>query len=463
MSQIIKAKYLSPEEFGYIAVIMIFIGLFDIVENFGISQAVIQKEDINKEEASSLFFLNIMLSGLLGAILFLVSPFISKFYSMPKLDHFLRWLCLIAVIGGPAHLFRAFLEKDLHFKQLSLIDIARNLTMLTAVTSFLISGYGILGVIYGYIISALFTTVLMIFITLKTNTISISFCFNLTKVYPFLRFGAFVSGKQIMTYLAHRTDEVIIGYFLDPEVLGAYYFGKNMLEKLRALITTSFSKVLFPVLSQLKNDRVKLSYTYLKISKYIAVVGFPIFTGIAATAHLFVPLIFGEQWNGSVVVFQVFSLSLLLLVLTANVSTSLLYSINKPDVVFYIDVITNILYFSSLLLFAPHGMIVILVVYCAYIIGKTLFLQYYTNKQLANSFLYYLSQIGSILIISGIMVLGVLLFQKMTFKLHSLEKFIGSIIIGVLLYTGLLAIWEKETVKELRQAFLSGKFIRKYR
>jgi len=66
ISQIIKAKYLSPEEFGYVAVIMIFIGLFDIVENFGISQAVIQKENVNKEEASSLFFLNIALVGFFG-------------------------------------------------------------------------------------------------------------------------------------------------------------------------------------------------------------------------------------------------------------------------------------------------------------------------------------------------------------------------------------------------------------
>ena len=74
ISQIIKAKYLSPEEFGYIAVIMVFIGLLDIVENFGISQAVIQKENINKEESSSLFLLNRNLGGLLGAILFLAAP-----------------------------------------------------------------------------------------------------------------------------------------------------------------------------------------------------------------------------------------------------------------------------------------------------------------------------------------------------------------------------------------------------
>jgi len=83
--------------------------------------------------------------------------------------------------------------------------------------------------------------------------------------------------------------------------------------------------------------------------------------------------------------------------------------------------------------------------------------QYYTNKQLANSFLYYLSQIGSILVISGLMVLGVYLFQKMAFRLQSLEKFISSVIIGVLLYTGLIAVWEKETVKELRKAFLRGR------
>ena len=55
--QIIKARYLNPKDFSYLAIIMICIGLSNMLKNFGISQAIIQRSETTKEETSTLFFL----------------------------------------------------------------------------------------------------------------------------------------------------------------------------------------------------------------------------------------------------------------------------------------------------------------------------------------------------------------------------------------------------------------------
>ena len=448
---IIKARFLVPEEFAYIAIIMIFIGLFKVLENFGISQAVIQRDTIDSEEASSLFIFNIILSILFGAALYFLSPFIASFFSLPKLAYYLKLTSIIVVIGGPSNLFRALLQKNLNFKELSIIDIGRNIFLLGFVTTMLIIGYGVLGVIYGNIIATLLSTILIAILSLKYRYISIYPYFKINKLIPFLKFGMYVSGKQILTFISHRADEVVIGYFLAPEILGIYYFGKHLLEKLRELITSSFGRVLFPVFSKLKNDKDKLSGVYKKISSYIAFLSFPVFVGIAVTSHLFIPLIFGQQWIDSVIVVQVFSLVMLFMILTANVSTSLLYSVNNPAIVFYNDVATITLYFVGLLIFAQQGLVAVLITYSMYIIIKTIILQYYANIKLDHTFLSYMNIIKPAVVLSVSMVIFIFMFQLFTSTfLNGYYQLFGSIIIGSISYVAMAYVFERSMFIEIK-------------
>lgn len=454
---IVKARFLSPEEFGYIAVLLIVIGLFNLLESFGISQAVIQKDEIDIQESSTLFYFNMFFSFFLAAVLFFVSPLIAAFFSLPALEGYLRMVCFIVIITGPSLLFQAFLEKNMYFKQLSLIAIFQNLIVLTGTTFFLVLGFGVMGVIYGQIAGAVFATMSILVVTVRYRVAGISFYFNPVKLLPFLHFGVFVSAKQFMTFITHRLDEVVIGYFLSPEILGIYHFGKNMLEKIRNLMTMSFGKVLFPVLSRLKHHPHRLTFAYLRISRYIAFGAFPLFTGIAVTAHLFVPVFFGEQWIDSVIVFQVFSVAIILLALTANVATSLLYSVNKPDLVFYIDVATNTIYFVSLFIFAAQGMLAVLIAYCCYVVYKTLVLQYAANRQLVDGFLNYFRQLVIPSASALVMVTAVLCFQLMSDSvLGPGAQLAASITLGILSYSIMALFFARETLYQLKAAIVKG-------
>jgi O-antigen/teichoic acid export membrane protein len=397
------------------------------------------------------------LTCFLAAALYFATPLIADFFSLPSLKNYLPLVGIMVLVTGPSLLFRAFLEKNMYFKQLALIAIARNLIVLGGTVVFLVLGLGVTGVIYGQILGAVFTTLSILAMTKRFKTVEVSLYFSATKLIPFIKFGFFISAKQLMTFAAHRLDEVVIGYLLNPEILGIYHFGKDFLEKARGLMTMSFGKVLFPVFSKLKNQPDKLTFAYQRISRYIAFGAFPVFGGIAVTAHLFVPAVFGVQWIDSVVVFQVFSISMILLVLTANVSSSLLYAINKPDLVFYIDVFTNALYFISLSFFADQGMLALLVAYSFYVIYKTLTLQFFANRQLESGFINYLQEM-TIPAVSGlIMVVCVLLFQIISNSTIGLNlKLAGSIVVGSLVYCIMAWSLGRETVGQLKAAILKG-------
>lgn len=457
---IVKANFLSPIEFGYMAIVLIVISLFRLIESFGISQAIIQHYPISIQESSTLFYFNVIVSFILAFLLYLSSPIIALFFSLPVLNNYIPMVSIILLIIGPSTLFRAFLEKELYFKQLTLINITKNIIIFVVTTLFLILNMGVLGIIYAHIIGFVFSSLCIIVLTMRYKTATVSLYFNPIKLIPFLRFGFFVFAKQLLTLAAHRLDEVVIGYFLSADILGLYYFGKNMLEKIRSLMTQSFGKVLFPLFSKIKHNPEMLSLAYHRITRYIAFCAFPLFSGIASTAHLFVPVIFGEKWIDSIIVFQIFSVTIILLVLTANISSSLLYSVNKPALVFNIEILTNSTYFISLLFFAENGIYPILATYCCYVIYKCLILQYFSNRIFAVDFLSYFKELVKPAGSTMVMVAVILFFQLISRTLFSSSvQLAGSIIIGVLVYMAVVLAFDRKTLIELKLGITKGEVI----
>lgn len=447
-----NANLLTPSEYAAFAIVTIFINLFKTLEDLGISQAVIQKDKINLIEKSSIFFFNIFFSTIIGILLFINSPFIAKLLNISELAYLLKLTSIIVIISSPTLIFRALLQKEMYFKEISIIDIVRQLLIVFITIILLYMGYGVLGFVIGQIISVTISVILIMVVSRIKKLNKLILFFSFSRVIPFLKFGLFVSGKQVLTFITQNLDQFIIGYFLHREVLGLYSFAKGMLEHLRNLITTSFAKMLLPFLSKLKNDRLKLKNVYNKISLYVALFSFPLFVGISITAHLFVPIIFGEEWEGSVVFFRILSIVLILLVLTAGITTNLLYSIGKPNIVFHIDVVITICYIILLYVFASYGVIAVTLVYSFYIISKTITLQYFANKSLSNTITNYIILFKNPTIISIIMIIMVFIGQVITKgSLMVIYQFIISCIIGIVTYIAGVYIFERETLNEIKQ------------
>ena len=300
-----KARFLSAEEFGYVSIILIIIGLIQLLEGFGINQAIIQKENVKKEEVSSLFVFNILSSIFWGALLVFFTPFLGQVFTLPLLSEYAPSLFVLTAVNGPFLLFRAVLEKKLMFKVISVIEMSRVLINIGITSCLLFFGYGVYSIIYGHIFGSIVALVSYSIYSLSNGVVELGFCFKFKLITPFLNFGFFVFTKQLLTFFAHRIDELVIGSVLSPEILGVYHFGKDLLEKVRVLLTNSFGKVLLPVFSLVKMDKHVLRETYGKVSHMIAFVAFPLFALIASTSEVFVPFVFGEEWVDSVVVFQV--------------------------------------------------------------------------------------------------------------------------------------------------------------
>ena len=108
---IILARLLAPEEFGIIAIMMVFITLCNVFVDSGFSTALIQKIDAIEADYCSVFYINIAMALILFFILYIISPAIASFYKTPSISLYMRILSIVLFIRSFSLIQNTLLRK----------------------------------------------------------------------------------------------------------------------------------------------------------------------------------------------------------------------------------------------------------------------------------------------------------------------------------------------------------------
>ncbi|HDT0788467.1 TPA: oligosaccharide flippase family protein, partial [Klebsiella aerogenes] len=87
---IILARLITPDEYGLMGIVLVFIVFSDLLINSGFSQALIQKKTRTEIDYTSVFYFNIIIGILLYIFIYISSPYISSFYKQEALTQVLR-------------------------------------------------------------------------------------------------------------------------------------------------------------------------------------------------------------------------------------------------------------------------------------------------------------------------------------------------------------------------------------
>ena len=196
-------------------------------------------------------------------------------------------------------------------------------------------------------------------------------------------------------------------------------------------------------------DKEKLKSWYLKITKYISIVSFPLFVGLAVTSNYYITILYKGKWDNSVLVIKLFCIVALITILTANVATSTLYSLDKHNKVLLIDIITNIGYISALLLNKVKSLYIIVAIYMAYTFIKCIWLQNQVGKSLGYRWKSYISEINKSGISSCIMLFTILFVNRFLIDSSPLVVLVVDVIIGVCIYSICIFKIDSDSMKEL--------------
>ncbi|MBA7617844.1 Teichuronic acid biosynthesis protein TuaB [subsurface metagenome] len=300
----ILARLLTPNDFGLLAMVVVFTNFVMIFRDFGLTAALIQRKEIIEEHLSSCFWINILVGFLLTLVFVVLAPFISRFYSKVGLNRIIMILASTFFISSFGIVQGALFTKKMNFKPLAIIEISA-VTISGAIAIVLaFSGFGVWSLVWQQIVSNLVRVFfLWIFSSWKPK-----FVFRWYRAKELLGFGLNLTGFNFVNYFNRNLDNLLIGRFLGSAPLGFYNLAYRLLLFPLNNISSVIGIVMFPGLSMIQDDKNKVCYIYIKATRYIAVITFPLMMGILVVAPQFIIVIFGLQWERSIFLVQILAL-----------------------------------------------------------------------------------------------------------------------------------------------------------
>lgn len=332
MKYIIMARILDPGVFGLLAMAMVFISIGRIFSDGGTSNAVIHFENHTKGQLSTLFWVNIMAGSLLFAVIFSLSNAAATFYGEAEVGRILRLSAFILPAYAAGALHEVLLRKQLLFKRIAFAETVSAAAGFVTAVLLAVTGHGVYALVWSYLVVSLTQT--MICVIAGRHLFLPRLYFRFGEVRNYLKFGLYQMGERALNVYSTRIDQLIIGRFFGPEILGAYFLAFQLLLFPLLRLSPLLNRVAFPVFSTRQHDNAILRNGYLTLLQGVLAVSIPLFMITALSAPWLIPLVFGQGWEISIRLVP-FMVVIGLLRMAGNPSGNIALSKGRASLLFY--------------------------------------------------------------------------------------------------------------------------------
>lgn len=331
---IILARLLSPEEYGLIGILMIFIVISESIVNSGLNSALIRKQGATENDFNTVFITNLVLSFVMYGVLFLCAPLISIFFDRPQLTSLLRVLGVVVIFNALTIVPLTKLTKAINFRKITACSLSSSLASGVIGISMATLDYGVWALV-GQQISRQLVYAFALGIANKWIP---RLQFSQESFQELWGFGwkLLVSGLIATTW--KEIYKAVIGKCYSPATLGQYSQAHHYATIFSSNLTTIIQRVSYPVLSKLQGEKERLKQAYRQVIKVTMLVTFVFMFGLAACAKNLIYVLIGEQWLPCVSYLQILCFSMALYPLHA-INLNMLQVQGRSDLFLKLEII----------------------------------------------------------------------------------------------------------------------------
>lgn len=297
----VLARLLGPESYGLVALASVFLAFVQLFLDQGLSQAIVQRQELEPEHLDTAFWTNVVISGVLTTLSIACAGLVAEFYKEPQLTPIIRWLSLSFLFGGLISVQQAIFQRRLAFQALALRSIVAVVIGGVVGVTMAFMNFGV----WSLVGQQLSSGVAQVLVLWSVSDWRPGFKVSAKHFKELFSFGVNVLGIKILDFLNRRSDDFLIGYFLGSVALGYYNIGYRVLLIMTELLISVMAKVAMPTFSRLQHDLEKLRRAFYTATQLTSLVAFPTFLSMAVLAPEVVQVLFGEKWMPSVPVMQV--------------------------------------------------------------------------------------------------------------------------------------------------------------
>lgn len=425
---IVLARLLTPNDFGLIAIVLIFSVIFQTLNESGLNTSLIHKQDRDDLDFSTAFYSNIAIGIASYVLLFFASPLIASFYESPQLVPVMRILSL-----------------DLVIKSLGLVQLAKytiKVDFKTQARASLISALisGCVGIFIAYFTHSVYAIVAQ---QLINNSIYVLLMWVFAKWKPMLAFS-FERFKVLFSYayklILARLISVIfddiyslaIGKLYTPAVLGYYNRAMSFRSVLSRNLISIVQRVSTPMLCEVQKSNEKMQKVLLKFVTSTALFVYPLLAGLMVLSKPLVLVVLGEKWlETSTMLIYGCPVGFFYLISTFN--RNIFNATGRTDWALKAEVIKKFIFIGIFLLTMHHQIKVLLVGLIIISIIEMLIDTAYSRKQIGISLFTQIRSLTGILFATAIMSASIIVFNMFIQNIY--VQLIAGFIIGVIVYS----------------------------
>lgn len=349
--QIILARLLLPDDYGIIAIIMVFVALSDVFILQGLTTALIQRKNPSQLDFSSVFYANIGISIIIYICLFFSAGLLADFYYMPELKNITRVLGLNVVLGAPSAVHYAIMSRNLDFRK----SFYRNITNVVCygITGILLAfeGFGVWSLVYSKLVGTLVGSVVMIVGVNWTP----SLVFSTKSLRSLFNYSSKVLCTNLFKTLFYNLNSILIGKYHPSSQLGYYQRGRQIPEMVMTSVDGSLSEVMYPTLSKFQDDLPSLKGVLRRSLKISMFVTFPLLVFLIVISEPLTLFLLTDKWLPSVPIMQL--ACILCMDWPLSIRVHALNAIGKSNITLQLSIIQQVFSLFILIITVRYGVI----------------------------------------------------------------------------------------------------------
>lgn len=335
--QAVLSRILTPAEYGIVSAVNIFLVFFQLLADFGIGPAIIQNKDLTRKEVNSIFSFSLYIAFGLGILFVFLGYPMSLFYGNEVFIPISMILAIAVFFYGILVVPQSLLLKEQNFRLVNLTTVAGALVsgVVSIILAFL--GFSYYAIIIGNTTKAI--TLFIVFYIKTESKISLKFDWGpLKKIYSFSR-NQFLF--NFINYFSRNLDNLLIGRYFSSSALAYYDRAYQVSLYPNQVLTSVVTSVIHPILSDYADEKERIKRVYLRISNLLATLGLPLSVFLFFSAEEVILFLFGMQWEGSIMTFQILALSVWLQMILSSTG-GIFQSGNRTDLLLLSGVLSTI-------------------------------------------------------------------------------------------------------------------------
>ncbi|KAI5916688.1 MAG: lipopolysaccharide biosynthesis protein [Nitrospira sp.] len=294
------ARLLVPADFGMLVTIQIFTGVLGMLASGGMGQALVRAKDASELDFQVIFTLQFLLCLTIFAVLYLIAPAFSIWFSEPLYKELLRvsaWGFILRPFMG---IHTNWLTREMRFKDLSIQTFLAGAISGIASIGMAANGLGVWSLVVGGLIGSVSNYLMIAHLT----PIRVRFRLDREITRTHSSYGIKLVVKDFVVYFRKQSSNLIIAKLGDASMVGLFNKGSSLAELPFTAISGPIFQPVFRTMAAEQDNPEKIKYLFYKMITLLMLYTAPLYIGLSWLAEPFIVAVFGEHWRESAIVLQ---------------------------------------------------------------------------------------------------------------------------------------------------------------